>query len=86
MVPRCGQRFGLASGHWSIGIHDVVLETHPRRGQYLDPLSEQNEACDWIAFNNADGLEVLKHAATDATQVPALFVSYKEDGLGGFWF
>ena len=64
----------------------MVLETHPRRGQYLDPLSEQNEACDWMAFDNVDALEVLKHCTMDATHWLALLALNMDPGLGGAWF
>jgi hypothetical protein len=52
----------------------------------LDPLSEQNEACDWMAFDNADALEVLKHCTMDATHWLALLALNMDPGLGGGWF
>ena len=64
----------------------MVLETHPRRGQYLDLLSEQNEACDWMAFDNVDALVVLKQSTMDATHWLDLLALNMDPGLGGGWF
>jgi hypothetical protein len=67
-------------------MHDVVSETQPRRGQYLNPLPEQNDACDRMPFKASDAVVKLKHSTTDATQARDLLAENMETWSRGNWF